>query len=574
MTNIGIIRIALGCLLLIGVCQRSFASANPHFSDPSESPVELFCFVPASADAAVVFNNPAEEFFASSSGQTAHQLFSLTGLFSQTQSALGSLSTAFENDTGQTIKAIFSNRVLIAWDGLGAQERDGSSQTITQAMDAQWVMFCEVDQDSIGRIRKHFQPKPRSIEQGYTLWAIEQGRYELVVFDQGDRPESILIFAPKKSKPMLDAMLRAVDHQRNRHKQLNCATHVPSLLETSSVLKSTLASIEHDSSWFAAWVFAFDQVESDSSTESRQSIAGTVSLDGGDLSLDFLSDALLDLPEHDAPIGLLGAVGDDAIFAMALAQTPTLTINEDHMDLSFKLSSFLQDQDAQRDPVQRYDGGPGIIVLSSSLPNAKQTETNTPATAKAVLTIMARIDELVLDDVSLAQRVDDLVAQVFRWASSEDQPAYQGRFPNAIRTHQIRDNLQDGDATNAPGWPGDEPIISWISHESSVGQSLIAAVGPEDSDTFAHVEWIANASTQLDAIANAGNSTNQSGVLARGYFYPARAKNLLEQTSLLDSMLSRFIERIEWDISRTPTGIGGRAVLRLNDNRSQSQLGQ
>lgn len=556
---------------------------QPHQQPAQSIPTDLFAFIPDSADAAIVFNDPANQLFTSESGQSIHQLISKVGLFSRTRSAFDSLAQAFGSDSGQTINAVFSNRVLIAWEAKKNKE-NSTLMEFVQNMDTQWAMLCEIEPESIVRLKQHFEPKPRSIEQGCTLWAIEQGRYDLVILEPSNDTKALLLFSPRASKPLFESMLNQINAARNPVPAHRAPTQSPSLLDTAIPLQSTLSQMQPGAPWLAAWVIQSAHT-SDHQPKPTQAIAGLLHLDTSALSITFTSNTPLDMPPGNAPVGLLGAIGDDAIMATALARTPTLTLSQNHLSTSLSFSASTNDsQSAQADPSisTNYAGGPGLFVLSSPTPN-----TPDQAPSQAVMTLMTWLGQPPTNTdespaATPAERIDRLIEEMFIQIGTQSPPSYLGRFPSAIRTYTFepsKDTHRQSDPTRGSSWPGDNPTISWLAHESQAEPSdaadfaVIAAIGPRGAPTSRSIEWIANAADNLSAINTSPDQQLQSAVLARGYIHPQRAFKLLGELTSMDSTIARFINTIEWDITRAPVGIQGHINLIFNRDPTPSQLG-
>lgn len=542
--------------LVLALC-TAWSPANA--CDPPASPFVLLADVPDSVDAALVLNNPAEHILLNDSGKVVRKLLAFAGIFTHTEQAWGALAKAFNADTDDTINALLSQRVVVMWEGIAPAS--DSIMRLADAIDTQWVLSCEVEPSYLKEIRAQLKPVRRDIEQGHTVYAIEQGRYEIVLINPAADIATVLL-APKAARPLLVSVLT---HRTNNS---------PSIIKDRSPL---IASINHTQpGWQAAWIIQLDRFvgddvddddsDIDSAPQSPSVFVGVLTSNPEiGLTAAFASDYPINLPNADAPVGLLSAVGDDAILAVALAQTPTLIIDNSAIHYQFKVQSESKPTANENKSANTYDGGPGLILLS----NITQGEDGQSPGSPVALTIMTGLDIERMPNESLASQTDDLIHTLFASITPANAPNYQGRFPTAVRTHTL-DAQTAPDAKRSSTWPGNHARFSWFASDLPNMPSLITTLGPEHADTAKQVRWVAQAARTLDAIPN---HTQCKGTLAQGYFYPARATQIFDSESPIDLVLLKMIKRIEWEITRTPVGIAGSTTIKVADLASFTQLG-
>ncbi len=549
--------------------------------------------VPAAVDAAAVLNNPAEHFLLNDSGRFIRRLFALAGVFTHTEHAWEALSKAFNAETDETIRSLLSRRVVVVWDGIGL-----SSESIfkfADAIDTQWALVCEVDPLYLQRIRKQLKPVRRRIERGHSVYAIEQGRYEIVLLNpqdnhrggSGDQPDgwdgAAIILAPRKGSSLLDHVLesytigpRFSDNQGSQADQRRGRSIVQGHEEL-------IASVEVGGDWAVAWIAQLDQFLPSQGILSRQipaekqspgrTAVGVISVAQRRVSLGFATNLELELGDDDAPVGLLSAVGGDAIFAAASSQTPSILV-ERH--LFHMISRAKPAADHAPSDTLGFPGGPGLVMLSKASRVPEHTSGSSGQSHPIALTMLTQLDRPGTPDEPVAVRVDRIMHNLFVAHAQSEAPDYQGKFPRAVRTYAIErrpfggeDNTEKKHSGKTPAL-GDLVKFSWLAIDGN-DPFMILSLAPGDCDTTREIRWIGQAAQSLESIPDQPRVT---GVMTRGFFKPAKAIELLDSSSTIDLAISKFITGIEWDIARIPLGVGGTVSIEFSERAGLSTLGQ
>lgn len=549
-----------GLALSTSTHASSVPACDPPQIAPHDHPFDLLGEVPLSADAAAVLNNPARHLLLNNSARTIRKLLALSGIFTHTEHAWDALAQAFDSDTDETISALLGHRVVVMWDHIGSDSEPNQSSflQIINAIDTQWVLSCEVDHKYLKEIQSHLKPVRRDIEQGYTVYAIEQGRYEIVLMNHNDlhNPHATVILAPKTARAFLVDVLA--------HRGASKAHEQPSILHQRAELVACVDQPQPD--WHAAWIVQLNgHNEHNREAPTPSAIVGLLSINEEvGISASFATDYPFVLPNNNAPAGLLSAVGDDAILAVALAQTPTLFIDNNIVEYMYNLRSTNASK-APTDTPAKHAGGPGLILLSK----IPQEHSNQLEDAPIALTVMTGLDPKSITNDSLAAHTDQIIYDLFASINPINAPSYKGRFPNAVRTHTL-DPKAPLDPTQPNAWPGSHAKFSWFASDLPNAPSMITTLAPEHADTARQVRWIAQAAQNLDAIPD---HTPCNQLITTGYFYPSRATKLLDVASPVDMAISKLIDRIDWQISQTPSGISGSTTIKLSDLRNLTQLG-
>ena len=539
--------------------------------------------VPRVVDAAAVLNNPADMLLLSDQGKSIRALLSIAGVFPQSEHVLSALAQTFKSDTNDTIRALFGGRVVVMWDGVNPQ--DNPNRSLTDFIDSQWTVLCEVDQEYLQQIQTHLEPIPRRIEKGVGVYAIEKGRYELVVFPSAPSSTSHkqartarVVLAPQKAKPLLNQVIASiVESNTAADTQANSRTPARSsiMYDRASLTQGLAQEVGVDSTWSIAWVVQLDEfvpqftgfdarnnhAQTTSAKKPQPPIAaGLISSTGSGIKINFATDLPIVLPKHDAPVGLLSAVGNDAVFAMALAKSPQLWTDEGSFQVGLHLSQSQDDAIPNPDIV----GGPTVILLSEIAQDpdhhyALSMLTQFEHDANATTSPSARVDAMMH---GLMSSIDELQA-----------PRHNGRFASAVRTHDLQlPQSDDPDSNNLRDWPGLSPRVSWIASDpSGATPAMILSLSSEGAQTARQVRWIEHSYQTLCAISEPQHA---SGVLTSGYLRPSKVISMFDSVSTMDLAISKMIDRLQWNVSRAPTGIRGQIEVELMRQTHETQLGK
>ncbi len=556
----------------------------PNTSEPIEpdAPFSMLASIPDHVDAAVVFNNPAEQFLLNDTGRSVRKAMGVTGLFGQTMGAFDALAGAFNADAESTIKGLLSQRTVIIWDEI--DQGADSLFNFANTMDTNWVVLSEIESAYLSKLRTQLKPIKRRLAHGQVVYAIEKGRYELILLEAAPQHAPMILLAPNKGSALLDQTLsRQLHAAKNQAKQSFVDRHQP--------LIDTLGN-EHPQ-WLAAWLIHNDRVLGGMSKQSpaqtptklnpehSSATVGVLTLDGPQAVISLASDIQVPQSMGDAPVGLLSAAGDDAILAVALGQTPSLVIESNLMSAFFEFGA--DDQSQANSPTNATQAG--LVMLTDNQDQPQQSESH----GSTALTVLIEVDhatehqeqEQEQAQDTLPTRVDDFVHGLLMPDDPAQSPDYQGRFPSAVRTHHFASSAPEdadpaGTESSSSGessrsaWPGGHPKFSWISARHRSKDAMIASIGPSTVDTAERVKWMKRAIESFDAIPD---RTERTGVISSGYFYPSRASDLLNSGSGLDLAISKLFKRIEWDITRMQAGVRGTVRIEFTRFEHLSNLG-
>ncbi len=573
-------------LLVMGMVLPSQTHAG--FVEPQEpkelnAPFAMLASIPDHVDAAVVLNNPAEQFLLNDTGRSVRKAMSVTGLFGQTMGAFDALAGAFNADAESTIKGLLSQRTVIIWDEI--DQGADSLFNFANTMDTNWVVLSEIDSAYLAKLRAQLKPIKRRLAHGQVVYAIEKGRYELILLEAAPQRAPMMLLAPNKGSALLDQTLsRQLHTPQNQPKESFVDRH-QSLIET--------LGHEHPQ-WLAAWLIhnnrvlggmskqspPQNQTQSQTKTqlhpEHSSATVGVLTLDGPQAVISLASDIQIPHAMGDAPVGLLSAAGDDAILAVALGQTPSLVIERNLMSAFFEFGGNEQSQSDNATSATQA----GLVLLTDNQDHPQQSESH----GSTALTVLVEVDhkaehqEQEQAQDTLPARVDDFVHGLFMPDDPTQSPDYQGRFPNAVRTHHFPSSgSEDSDPpgtdsgeSSRSAWPGGHPKFSWISARHRSKDAMIASIGPSTADTAERVKWMKQAIESFDAIPD---RTERTGVISSGYFYPSRASDLLSSGSGLDLAISKLFKRVQWDITRMQAGVRGTVRIEFTRFEHLSNLG-
>lgn len=594
----------LGWLGVVSVSSSGLVQAQPAQETDDQAarviePFEYLIDVPGGVDAAIVMNDPAAHLLLSDSGRTVRRLLSMSGIISHTEQAWEGFAKALGAGTDETIKSLLGSRVVVMWDEIDFSS--GSVLGLAEAIDTHWVILCEVERGYLDEIRAHLKPIRRDISYGHTVYAIEMGRYEIVLLNTtygghgGER--SRVLLAPRDGRGLLEEVLEQIELNQSAADTLRATGQEKRVvLGEGSILvgkEELVASAQQDASgWQAAWALNLDgfvnaqksEAASELGSDSQESSAlvGLVIGNVEGMVTRFASDLDLGLAQQRAPVGLLSAVGDDAILAIAMGQTPSLFVDTDIVEFVYSLQQVDQapagSQEQALPSGREYVGGPGLVLVSrvvSEEGDSGRGEESGDDVEPIVLTVMTGLEADSIGDRSVAEHVDGLMHGLFSAIEPMSAPDHQGRFPDAIRTHVLdRDGLGSSrgqtDQSDSVSWPGEYARFSWIASDLPGMPSVITVLGSEHTDTAKQARWIAQAASDLCSISDEDAPT---GVISSGYFWPGKAAGLLESGSPIDLVISGLFERVEWVVRQSPIGIEGTLEIRMTDSGHQSLLG-
>ncbi|MBL4699403.1 MAG: hypothetical protein JKX70_11285, partial [Phycisphaerales bacterium] len=470
-----------------------------------------------------------------------------------------------------------------------------------------WTVICEVERGYLDEIRTHLKPVSRSIKHGYKVYAIEKGRYQLVLIDDQSlgHEHAIVMLAPKNGSALLESVLEAKASRKEyaARNSANSANQAPpteekvsrSILAGHSDLINGIAGKNTD--WSLAWVVRLDNLFPNESVESKEYplrkpaiTAGVIRSTQRGIQNDFAADLGIDLPTNDAPVGLLGAVGTDAILAVSMAQTPDALVSD-------LFAEYLKGIGNQRNNSQPADGigvrpdifgGPGIFIISELSPVTRSSAGYSKSGSSRTIgyTLMSEVsmndgidDTNDIDDTKdrssqrVSARVDQVIHDLLSSITPDQASDYQGRFPGAIRTHIFESQRTSFFMPKNPLklWSNERAKVSWISVDLPNEPTLIATLGPVDGDCAQQVRWVADAAINIKSIPD--QPSNQ-GILTTGYFRPAALFSQSKSISVYDAAVAKVIERIEWKIMRSSFGLRGTARLEFSDFSKLTKLGK
>lgn len=565
------------------------ALAHENYDDVNPSnPLVWFQDIPSVVDAAAVLNNPADRFLLKESGKSIRTAFAMTGFFTQTEHAWDALAKTFNSNTDETIRSLLGQRVIIVWDEVGSPSN--SFFQIAKAIDNQWTLICEVDPEYLDEIQSRLKPVRRRVEHGQPIYAIEKGRYEIVLLNDSAPNENSarVLIAPKKGSKLLDQVLDSYVHA-----QLDRKNHITNQVEINhhheSILSHRESLIEDpiwesiDDDWLVAWIVQMNQfvennqftmdVEDCDEQEHSSVVTGITRFTEFGFDTVFASDIQLDYPEGTAPVGLLNAVGDDAILAITSVKLPNMFLDENQLSIDYT-NNEQENPFEQSTPNKPIPNGPGFVLL------AQETEFDSLNRATAhptsedgaiALTVLAMVDEL--SSQSNAEQCDRIMHELYWTFDPENAPSFEGRFPNAIRTHQF-DSIEKDTNKSSSSWPGAGAKLSWVSSELDHAPMLIATLAPNGFDTAKQTKWVSQISENLNALpTDTANTQLNTSVLTRGYFRPSQAVSILDPSSPIDLVLSKLVDRVSWDLTRTNFGLRGDCSVELGDMNQLSTLG-
>ncbi len=485
-----------------------------------ESPWETIARYPGDIDAAMVLDRAAERVLLNDSGLDIRSTFTSLGLFAETDRAWSALAETFGINSDQAIEALFSGRVVIMWDHI--DELGINPLGLLSTADTGWVLSAEVTDSFVRQVRRKIKPVPRRIHAGKPVYAIEHGRFHLAVIDAKDTARAsggaLMIVASKRGAQLVN---RVIDSMLP-----DAAAPAPSRL----AIQAAAMNPKLRDGWVAAAAVAVDDmIDATDIKPERQPVATMVVWagdSGWDLSIK--SDAEASSSDNAAPVGLLGAVGGDALLAVANAGPISISSDSFSFDIGFMLERADPNQ-GQNQPTQ--STGSLMLISDDSSP---------------VMTVMSSVQ---CAPESYAQTVDAYFENALADPATAEGPSFQGKFPSAIRTHLLDDQTPEA----AGGWLDDKVQVSWISGISQGEPQVIFAFGPKGTPTSNRVRWLNEAARKLQAIP--GHATNPA-ILSQGFARPQKLSPLLlGNTPGVIAGILDAVDHVRWEIRKAQFGL-------------------
>ncbi len=514
-----------------------------------ESPWETIARYPGDVDVILVFENPGERILLGESGVATRKALATLGMFTETERAWGALAESFELESDEAIRALLGRRVVVLWDRAGAQV--DNPLTLMAAADDRWVLVAEVDDAFVVRVRKTLKPVPRRICNEKPVYTIEQGRYQFAVLDATDDHAGMrMVVGPRGGKELFDRVLGSL-----------VSTNTEETPRSDLGTRSGEMVRVVDDGWVVAGAvalekfFSLDASEAEFKSESKSAVcAVVVHADAEAWTISVATDLAVELPKHDAPVALLGAVGGDAILAMAYANTLAIDASPSSGEMGLRIGSG---------PSGEADQVPGgSLVVVSQAPQDEYGEIQS-----AVMTLLT---EAKGPRERAPETVDRVMEQVFADPETGLGPKFQGRFPGAIRT-QAKERASP-DSEGVMNWPGERVQASWVCRVGRDRDEMVLAFGPVGVDTAGYVRQVIEAANTLDAITDASQET---GVLMRGFIRPAAMGSLMfPDQNGVTAALTATLDRVSWNFQRAPFGIRGTTKVQWMTPNALGTLGQ
>jgi hypothetical protein len=450
-------------------------------------PWELVDSFPADIDLVAVVDNPAKALL-SDEGQASRGFIGSIGLFGKTRQAWGSMAELLGTDADGVIEQLLSRRVVVVVDSL--IEHTENPVMMINTADTNWVLMGEVAEgsDAFVALRKRLKPIPREIVSGVAVYGIEQGRYALVMLNPSDGQAGRLILCPKGGRDLLERVLESVKGAK------------------AIAAEAPIPVWRQDSDWALAlrvradsWIERFQDQTPISRSHVRLFMGKSEEGVAMELAMPYRGNRI----QGDAPIGMLDALAEDVVGAMATAGIFRLVLDQEE-----GLSILLRSDDPGDLEGTVLEPNGALMVFDGD--DLRSIQRGTDSMGMTMLSIFdaGGVDASGMDAVIEPMVFEDTGS--FPGVSQNVGGSYRGLFPKAVRTHEIID--QQGLAGN----------VSWLTSQRSATSDLIFSFGDTDTDTAKRVRSISELVASLDAI---GGGEAQNAVIMKGY---ARIRALID----------------------------------------------
>lgn len=399
------------------------------------------------------------------------------GMFNKTRRAWGAIGALFETDADGVVGALMSGRVVVLVDGVF--DETSNPLKVMYAADTNWAVMGEVDTEVFDQLRKKLKPVPREIVGGVPVYGIESGRYLMVMLKGVDGSKSRVMLSPKSGRDLLERALGAV---------MNAPAQ--------PVARHAIPRWSFDEGWGVAmrirvdaWTGMLGRFGWETQTtkpEHLRCVLGSTD-DGVEVSVAMVYRG--DIPCGQAPVGLLGALGDDTVIAMAAASVIRMDLIEEG-GLSIMLGNSVDDRIKVGTLDRSVEGTTRLIPEGSLFVFSTQDMSTMDDQDGVGMTVLSSYQAGAID----AELVDSVIEPLVLDATDGSRRTqYNGLFPKAVRTCE----LEDADDQSSR--------VSWLTSQRTSGSELIFSFSGNKVDTGARVRKLSEASAAFDAI-NAGRN--------------------------------------------------------------------
>lgn len=431
---------------------------------------------PSEIDLVAVIDNPSEQLL-SGAGRASRTMLGSIGMFSKTRRAWGAIGELFETDADGVVGALMSGRVVVLVDGLF--DETSNPLKVMYAADTNWAVMGEVETEVFDQLRKKLKPVPREIVGGVPIYGIESGRYSMVMLKGVNGSKSRVMLSPKSGRDLLERALGAVMNAPGQ-----------------PVAQHAIPRWSFDEGWGVAmrirvdaWIGMLGRFGWEAQATQPEHLRCVLGSTDDGVEVSIAMDYRGDVPSGQAPVGLLGALGDDTVIAMAAASVIRMDLIEEG-GLSIMLGNSVDDGIKVGTFDRSVEGTTRLIPEGSLFVFSTQDMSTMDDQDGVGMTVLSSYQAGAMD----AELVDSVIEPlVIDAADGSRRTQYNGLFPKAVRTCELED---DEDQSSR---------VSWLTSQRSNGSELIFSFSGNTVDTGARVRKLSEASAALDAINSGGN---------------------------------------------------------------------
>lgn len=482
---------------------------------------------PAEIDVVAVLDNPAEHLL-SETGRRSRKLLGSAGMFGKSHRAWGALGELFETDADGVIGTLLSGRVVVLVDSVFG--RSINPLKLISNADTNWVVMAEVDGSDLKGLRKKLKPVPREIVHGVAVYGLESGRYWFVMLKGEDGKKSRVMLSPKGGRELLERGLLAVLEDGE--------------LDEESVLPSWTGSGEWSVALRARVGGAGGLLGErwGGAGKHLKALVGESETDGLEISMTLPIEG--EIPRGHAPLGLLGALGEDTVMAMAASPVMRLVFGDDG-SFTVTLKDSLIPDGTVLEPT-----GSLFVVSADDTGNLGRDSGQMGMTVMSVFG-MGEVDAGSIDELIEPLVFDDGGARYPR-ARKTGQGSYGGMFPDAIRSHTVISNQIE---TN----------VSWLTTQRAGSSELILSLAGEGIDTKSRVQVLSEAADSLDAVGMGwlDDKPAASSVVMSGFIRVQALLDSMKNIQWLGNMDSiTGLDRISWEVVDDEGALRGKVQIK------------
>ncbi|MEM9374120.1 MAG: hypothetical protein AAGA55_10800 [Planctomycetota bacterium] len=443
------------------------------------------------------------------------------GLLTETSRSWSALSERLGMSEAQAASELLGGDVVIGWERAAA----GGLLGALGAADRGWIMVGTVSDPAADRLRSRLDAVPRRISSEYAVYTVDTGQVGMALIRGSDAWRFVL--APARNADLVDEALR-------RFRSITDGVAPPTADDAASDVGhaqlARRAGVPLGPDWLAAVLVRSAMGQPSPLVITAHGHTDTLTVRFG----------VAGLYRSGAPVAVLDQAGDDALLTLAMAGEP--------WNGSDAIILLPQPLNAGEDAPIRFPEGFTMVLGQPGSADSSQ--------------LSAIISGRAVSDAAFGAGVDRTVSNMIGGAAP---PAHRGRFPGAVRTHEI--NTSPGEEDAGP-WASGRVSVAWCFEPDrrDLGGIVSIAIGDVATDvaSLAHHGRAIWTGAEANRPGSPGADIVMQGT--------ARPSELMQATGAdRDPLLGLLgeIEHAHWEVRQDGAMLRGEISVRVRSGRAR-----